>query len=147
MSTPLQGFRFSVLLVENLGIPQLLDMRFSKVSGLSVSADVKSIPSGGQNRFEQRVPNGIKYGNLVLSRGMPVMSPLRFTVELALNGYQFLGCTAFVMLLDESGLPMATWLFEKAFPVKWSFSDLDASQGSPVIETLELAYERFSKLL
>lgn len=142
----LQGFRFSVLLVENIGFPQVLDMRFSKVSGLNVHTEVKEIPSGGQNQYRPRFPDGIKYDNLVLTRGMPFLSPLRISFESALNAFSFSACTAFVILHGESGLPTATWMFENAWPVKWSFSDLDATQSSPVIETMELAYERFSKM-
>jgi phage tail-like protein len=147
MPTPLQGFRFMVMFVENLGFPQVLDMRFSKVSGLHMSTGVHTIKSGGQNLFDYRFPDGVKYENLVLTRGMPMFSPLRFTLEEAFESYEFSAATVFIFLQGESGLPLAGWQFENAFPVKWSFSDLDASQGSPVVETMELAYERFTKIL
>ena len=41
---------------------------------------------------------------------------------------------------------LAAWLFMKAFPVKWSTSDLDAGQAGLVIDTLELAYGRMQLL-
>lgn len=147
LSAPLQGFRFFVMFVENLGFPQVLDMRFSKVSGLSVSAGVHTVKGGGHSLYDYRYPDGIKYDNLVLTRGMPLFSPLRSKIENAMVSYQHTAATVFVFLQDESGLPVAAWQFENCWPVKWSFSDLDAGQSSPVMETLELAYDRFTKLL
>ncbi len=148
LTAPLQGFRFSVIFISKIGLPNLLEMRFSKVSGLSQSVKVKTIPSGGHNLYDYRIPDGsIQYGNLVLTRGMPIVSFVRSTFEDAMVNYQFDRTSVFVLLQDEGGLPMAAWQFENAWPVKWSFSDLDASQSSPVVETLELAYDRFAKLL
>lgn len=143
----LQGFRFSVLFLKNKLIPMVLDMRFSKVSGLSVSTGVYTVKAGGQNLFDYRYPDGMKYENLVLTRGMPVVSFLRDPFSDMMDSYKFSKSLVMVFLHDEMGLPMAAWKFENAWPVKWSFSDLDASSGTPVIETMELAYERFSKLL
>ena len=45
-----------------------------------------------------------------------------------------------------NSLPMAAWLFMKAWPVKWSTSDLDASTPGLVIDTMELAYGRMQVL-
>jgi hypothetical protein len=47
-----------------------------------------------------------------------------------------------VTLLSEDGVPLAAWLFMKAFPVRWATSDLNAEERAVVIDTLELAYGR-----
>ena len=47
-----------------------------------------------------------------------------------------------VTLFNESKIPVAAWLFMKAYPVRWATSDLDAESKSLVIDTLELAYAR-----
>jgi phage tail-like protein len=147
LSAPLQGFRFFVMFVENLAFPMVLDMRFNKVSGLTVSAELKHVDSGGENNENYWSQGAAKYQNLVLSRGMPLFSPLRGKLEASLTSAKHFTATVFVFLQDESGLPVAAWQFENARPVKWQFSDLDASQGGAVIETIELAYERFTKLI
>jgi phage tail-like protein len=147
LTAPIQGFRFFVMIVPNVGLPKVLDLRFSKVSGLNIHTNVQSIKSGGNNLYEHRFPDGIKYENLVLTRGMPLISFLRDDFRDMMQSYKFSLSSVFVMLQDESGLPAAAWHFEKAWPVKWAFSDLDASQSNPVIETLEFAYERFHKML
>jgi phage tail-like protein len=51
-----------------------------------------------------------------------------------------------ITLLSESKLPLAAWLFLKAYPVKWSTSDLTATDAALVIDTLELAYTRMQIL-
>ena len=59
LTAPIQGFRFFVLFVENGGFPKVLDMRFSKVSGLSVSTSVHTVKSGGHNLYDYRYPVGV----------------------------------------------------------------------------------------
>ena len=56
---------------------------------------------------------------------------------------QFYPGNVLVALLNDEGLPAAAWLFWKAYPVKWSVSDLDADVNGVAIETMELAYTRF----
>jgi phage tail-like protein len=147
LTAPVQGFRFFVMIIPDLGLPKVLDMRFNKVTGLGMHTNVHSFKSGGQNLYEHRFPDGVKYENLILTRGMPLYSPLRSDFDKAMQAYKFSLASVYVFLQDESSLPVAAWQFEKAWPVKWSFSDLDASQSNPVIEHLEFAYERFNKLL
>jgi phage tail-like protein len=46
-----------------------------------------------------------------------------------------------IVVLDERGAdPVAEWRFRDAFPVKWSGPDLNASQSSVAVETVELVH-------
>jgi phage tail-like protein len=56
--------------------------------------------------------------------------------------FEFSPSNVLVTLLDNTRIPIASWLFMNAYPVKWRVSDLDAMQNSVVIETMELAYQR-----
>ena len=47
-----------------------------------------------------------------------------------------------ISVRDDGGTPTAGWMFLKAFPVRWSTSDLDAGRNGVVIDTMELAYTR-----
>ncbi len=60
--------------------------------------------------------------------------------------FKFYPGNVLVSLLDEESLPIANWLFLKAYPVKWSVSDLDATASAVVIDTMELAYTRFQSV-
>ena len=116
------------------------------VSGLSMTVETESLAEGGQNLYTQQLPRSVSHGNLVLERGMVVGSPLNIEFNASLSTFKFITSNVLVTLLSEDGLPMAAWLFMKAWPVKWSTSDLDATTPGLVIDTMELAYARMQVL-
>ena len=145
MSEPIVGMRFSVLFLAAGVVPNPLDIRFQKVSGLSAEVATEPITEGGQNLYVQRLPQGVRYNNLVLERGMVIGSPLNIEFNVAMSLFKFAASNVLVTLLGEDKLPLAAWLFFKAYPVKWSTSDL-AAEPSLVIDTMELAYTRMQRL-
>jgi phage tail-like protein len=146
MSDLILGMRFAVLFLAGGAVPNPLDIRFQKVSGLSVEVETEPVSEGGQNLYTQRLPKGIKYNNLVLERGMVIGSPLNLEFNASMSLFKFAASNVLVTLLDESKAPLAAWLFMKAYPVKWSTSDLNASEPALVIDTMELAYARMQIL-
>ena len=126
MSVPIIGMRFGVLFLAGGVLPNPLDIRFQKVSGLSAEVETESVNEGGQNLYTQRLPKGIKYSNLVLERGMVVGSPLNLEFNATMSLFKFVTSNVLVTLLSEDKTPLAAWLFLKAYPVKWSTSDLAA---------------------
>lgn len=133
--------RFGVFFFAGGVIPNPIDIRFQKVSGLSAEIETETVDEGGQNRYTQKLPTGVKFGNLVLERGMVVGSPLNLEFNAAMSLFRFASSNVLVTLLHESKAPLAAWLFLNAYPVKWSTSDLNAEPGL-VIDTMELAYTR-----
>ena len=121
------------------------DVRFQEVNGLSAEINVEELREGGQNLFAHRLPNGAKYGNLVLKRGMLNDSDVAKWCRDAIENFEFAPKDATVYLLDEENDPLATWHFLRTYPVKWSIADLKAQENAIVVETLELAYQRFRK--
>jgi phage tail-like protein len=146
MSEPIIGMRFGVLFLAGGAVPNPLDIRFQKVSGLSAQVDTEEVSEGGQNLYTQKLPKGIRYNNLVLERGMVVGSPLNREFNAAMSLFKFATSNVLVTLLDEAKAPLAAWLFMKAYPVKWSTSDLNAADAALVIDTMELAYTRMQIL-
>lgn len=143
---PPVGYHFAVVFFVGGIIPNPLDIRFKKVSGLSSTIDTTTITEGGQNLFKHRLPDRVSYNNLTLERGMIMGSPVSVEFNVAMSTLQVKPGNVLVALLDDAGIPTSAWLFIKTFPVKWSVSDLDADQNSIVIETMELAYTRFQVL-
>jgi phage tail-like protein len=146
MAEPIIGMRFAVLFLAGGVLPNPLDIRFQKVSGLSATVETDTIAEGGQNLYTQKVPKGVSYQNLTLERGMVVGSPLNLEFNAAMSLFKFATSNVLVTLLGEDKLPRAAWLFMKAWPVKWSTSDLNASDAALVIDTMELAYTRMQIL-
>ena len=140
------GFRFGVFFFAGGVVPNPLDIRFQRVSGLSAEVTTTTVTEGGQNLYTHRLPERINYQNLVLERGMVVGSPLNVEFNAAMSLFKFYPSNVLVTLFDEEEEPVSGWLFIKAYPVKWSTSDLDAKEGSVLIDTLELAYTRMQVL-
>jgi phage tail-like protein len=136
------GFRFGVFFFAGGAIPNPLDIRFQRVSGLSADIRTTSLNEGGQNLYSHKLPERVQYGNLVLQRGMVVGSLLHLELNAALSLFQFSPSNVMVTLFSEDKLPISAWLFLKAYPEKWSTTDLDASASNIVIDTIELAYTR-----
>jgi phage tail-like protein len=140
---PPVGFHFKV---EFMGLGGNNDTRFQSVGGLSVEYDTESFKEGGENRFEHKLPIRTKYPDLTLKRGLLVDS---LVVPWCLAAFQnriILPVDITVSLLNEGHEPLKTWSVAKAWPRKWSVSDLNATENSVVIESLDLAYSYFTTL-
>ena len=146
VGAPPLSFRFGVLFFAGGVIPNPLDTLFQKVSGLGTSVDTETVEQGGENLYSQLLPKKIQHDNLVLERGLVVGSPLVIEFNVAMSLFKFSPSNVLVTLLDTTRIPIASWLFIKAYPVKWSVSDLDATANDVVIEHMELAYQRMQTI-
>jgi phage tail-like protein len=141
IGAPPLGFRFGVLFFAGGVLQNPLDIFFQKVSGLGSSVETITVEEGGQNLYVQALPKRIKYQNLVLQRGLVTLSPLAADFNSTMSEFKFNPANVLVTLLDNTRIPIAGWLFMKAYPVKWSISDLDATANNVVIESMELTYQ------
>jgi len=120
------------------------DVRFQTVSGLSVEYDMEEYKEGGENRFTHKLPVRTKYADLVLKRGMLTDSEVTKWFLAALRDREFRPANLSIILMNEKSEPLRTWNIVNAIPKKWVVSDLNASENSVVIETLELSYHYFT---
>jgi len=143
---PLLNHRFGVFFFAGGAIPNPIDIRFQKVSGLSMSFQTESISEGGQNLYSHRLPTRATYSNLILERGLVIASPLNTEFNAAFSLFRFAPSNVLVTLLGAQHEPLAAWMFIKAYPVGWALGNLDASNPAVAINTLELAYARFQTI-
>jgi phage tail-like protein len=142
--TPPPGFHF---LVEVLGLPpDANDIRFVEVGGLGVEIATEDVPEGGENRFVQKYPVRARFGDLTLKRGLMTRSAVWQWIERAVDELLIEPKDVHVSLLNEAHVPLMAWHLEGAWPVKWSISDLNASNNAFVVESLQLSYRRFRRL-
>jgi phage tail-like protein len=146
VGNPPLAFRFFVSFFIAGGIPNPLDGLFQKVSGIGATISTTAIEEGGQNYYTQQLPQKVQYSNLVLERGLFVGSPLGLEFNVAMSSFAFSASNVLVSLIDNTRAPIASWLFINAYPVKWSVSDLDATNNSVVIEHMELTYQRMQSI-
>jgi phage tail-like protein len=136
------SFRFGVFFFVGGLVPNPIDIRFQKVSGLGATVSLKTHAEGGQNLYTHRFPETIGYQNLVLERSAPLISPLDIEFNISLSLFKFSASNVLVTLFDDGNAPTAGWMFLNTYPVRWATSDLDAGQNGVVIDTMELAYTR-----
>jgi phage tail-like protein len=132
--------------VEFGGGADAADNRFQEVNGLSAEITTEELREGGLNEYAHRLPTGAKYGNLVLKRGFVNATDVAVWCRLAVEQFVFAPRDVLVTLLNEQHEPVAGWTFLRAYPVKWSVSDLKAQDNAIAVESLELAYRMFRRV-
>lgn len=137
---PAVGFHF---MVKFDGISEETDTRFQDVSGLTTTISTEDVEEGGQNRFVHKLPKRTSYDNLVLKRGMIKGSKLLEWCRKAIEELRFEPRNILVSLLNEEHQELCSWNVVHAYPVKWSFTGLNAESGELLIETLEFNYQYF----
>ena len=148
---PPTGFHFKVEFVGVSGMGTDTEQRFQEVNGLSFEIETEEVREGGENRFSYKFPKRVKYPNLVLKRGLLKGTALLDWFKSAMSTYftvvlyEFKPADIMITLLDEAGQPAAIWNIVQAYPLKWSVSDLKASDNSIVVESIELAYQYFER--
>ncbi len=120
------------------------DILFQSVSGLNVSLETEVIKEGGENRFVHTVPVRSKYTDLVLKRGVLVDSGVIRWCRKAIEQFEVEPTVVLVHLLNESHEPLVEWRLFHAWPKKWSVAEMNASQSSVLVETIELNYNFFN---
>jgi phage tail-like protein len=138
--------RFAVIFFVAGIVPNPIDIRFQRVSGLSATIEMTTVNEGGQNLYSHRLPRRVGYRNLVLERGFMIGSPLNLEFNAAMTAFKFATCNVMVTLLGADAAPLAAWMFLKAFPVRWATADLSAREDQVLIDTLELCYASMQAL-
>jgi phage tail-like protein len=136
-SDPYRGFRFRV------EFDQVLHGGFSRVKGLVRETKIESRREGGVNDYEHKLVTMTSYGNIILEHGL--VDDYLWSWHDDVVGGAVTRRTVTIALHDEADQEVWRWLVERAFPVKWSGSDLDAGATQVVVESVELAHEGIQK--
>ena len=110
------------------------DFLFQEVVGLSAEITTEEVREGGLNEYSFKLPTGVKYGNLVLKRGMFNDSDVARWCRKPIENFQFERTTVKVTLLNEEHNNLASWDFTGVYPLKWSISDFKAQDNAIVVE-------------
>jgi phage tail-like protein len=138
---PIVGFHFQVTVPGNT-----VDMHFQSVAGLSAQVQTESFKEGGEHRFEHTLPVRMKYGDLVLKRGILTRGASELTkwFQKAMEDFQFTPWNFTVQLLDENHQTLLAWNINHALPKDWKVNDLNAERGEILIESLTMSYSYFT---
>lgn len=161
---PPVNFRFNVVLLDDVNnskknaatkqmasglkaVAQVLlgESSFASVSGLESEVETEEVKVGGVN-YTYNLPTGMKYGTLVLSRGVITRySALEFWYLQNINEVdgEIEKKHLVISLLDTHSVPIIVWLVIDAYPISWKVNDMDAKNGEILIEEVKLAYSRY----
>ena len=143
---PPVGYNFEVFFFHKKMIPNLLDIRFQSVSGISTEIKTEVMNKGGQTIYSQQIPTRVQYPNLVLKRGMAIGSILVSELKTAFESFKFKPHNVLIILHSDIIVPIASWLFYNAYPVKWDMSDLNAEEDKLIIESIEFVHSGFKTI-
>jgi phage tail-like protein len=131
---PYPAFRFEVKL-DNLPVAG-----FSECNGLQLETEIQDYNEGGLNSVLRRFPTRTKQSNIVLKRG--IVDRMLWDWYYSLTQGDVVLKNGSVLVRDPSGANVIMeWQFRQAFPSKWVGPDLNASQNSVAVETLELCHQ------
>ena len=115
---------------------------FSEVSGLAIDAEARVFRDGASPQdSDVTMPGLLRYPRLVFKRTLQ-KSDNEFYAwmnSIHLDAVERRDIT--VSLLDASNVPVVTWRFRNAFPVKLDYSALGSDNSGPMLETLEITHE------
>src|SRR5258706_14846567 len=114
---PPVGFHFRVEFLDTSGARKFNETAFQEVSGLNVEIGSEELSEGGVNNYSHRLPGKVKYGNLVLKRGLFADSKMVDWITKAVENYDFDPVNITVSLLNASHEPLMSWHFYRAWPV------------------------------
>ena len=117
---------------------------FAEVVLAESSIDVIRYRTGNDKESSDRkLPGRAHYGNLILKRGVAGALDLYSWYNDVRNGNVNAARNIIIQLQNEDRTEVVlTWKFFRAWPVRYTFSPLDARGKETLIEELELAFER-----
>jgi phage tail-like protein len=130
---PYSGFQFRV---EILGIQV---GGFTQVSGLDREVQLEDFREGGLNDYTHKLVTVTKYQNLSLKRGICDATELWQWHQDVING-KIERRQVNVVLTDSLGKERWRWVFDSAYPVKWSGTELNATSSAVFVESVEFAH-------
>ncbi|TGD76182.1 phage tail protein [Mangrovimicrobium sediminis] len=117
-----------------------IDAGFNECSGLEMILDVHEYEEGGNNGTVLKFPTRMKWGKLVMKKGIIKNTDLWDWVYGFCEG-EVVRKDGLITLLGEKGLAHTVWKFKRGLPVKYTGPQLNAQQNAIAFESIEIEHE------
>lgn len=116
-----------------------LELSFSKITGIDNELSIETIREGGVNdRVITLYTPKKDYGKLTFQHGIGDFNLMNQNFTMARFGY-LLQLPGTIVSFSNNKIHRI-YCFSQSAPVKWSISELDASNGSIIIDTIEMIH-------
>ncbi|MBI4520316.1 MAG: phage tail protein [Gemmatimonadetes bacterium] len=115
---------------------------FSEVTGLSAEVEVQEVPEGGVNTFVHKLPGRARFGNLTLRRGLASTAMWEWFAQIV-SGDIVRKTVVVELLSPDGGATPVRWVFDSAFPSRWTGPELKAEQSNVAVEAIEICHHGF----
>ena len=119
---------------------------FSEVSSPDITSDPVEYREGNMTgKTAGRQPGILKYGNVTLKRGVTESQVFVAWMKDIQDG-KAPRKTVVITLMDDEMNEVASWQLEKAWPTKYTGTDMNATSNEVAIESLELVTEGVTRI-
>jgi|FLYN01.1.fsa_nt_gi phage tail-like protein len=132
------NFRFTV------SIDGMVYAAFTECTLPSLQVETQDINEGGMNQYVHKLPVRVKPGSVTLRRGITKNDELlKWYLQVLQGKIKDATRTVTVVMYDSMLKPIATWTFQRAYPIKWGGPTLKSGDQALAIEELEIAHHGF----
>ncbi|MEQ8677310.1 MAG: phage tail protein [Aggregatilineales bacterium] len=132
------SFRFAVK-IDNINYAA-----FTECTLPNLQVETQDIKEGGQNEYVHKLPVRVNVGTITLRHGITKdFELLNWYIQVLQGEIEKATRTVEVVMYGTDLKPLSTWMFERAYPVKWSGPTLKTADQALAIEVLELAHHGF----
>jgi phage tail-like protein len=133
------GFRFEVT------VEGIFNAVFTECKLPSLTVETIDVKEGGQNTFSHKLPVRVNAGSVTLRHGSTHSADLlKWYFQVLSGDMENATRQVTVIMYDVAKIPVATWNFRQAYPVKWSGPTLKTDDNSVAIEELEFVHHGFT---
>ena len=119
---------------------------FSEVSSPDITSDPVEYREGNMTgKTAGKQPGILKYGNVTLKRGVTESQVFVAWMKDIQDG-KAPRKTVVITLMDDEMNEVASWQLEKAWPTKYTGTDMNATSNEVAIESLELVTEGVARI-
>ena len=140
---PILGFHFA------LELQGKVTGYFNECSGIGSENEIvehKVVTPDGHQKV-MKIPGRLKWGDITLKRSLSNNKEFYdWAQEVVLGKHDKCRRDGSVAFHDAAGIEVGRWEFYKAFPKKWSASDLDVGSDDVMTEEITLAIEGLKRL-
>jgi phage tail-like protein len=132
------SFRFSV------AIDGITYATFEEFAMPSFQVETMEIKEGGQNAYVHKLPVRVSVGSATLRHGISRdMKLLNWYLDVLKGNIKSARRYVMVVMYDSTHLPIVSWGFRDAYPIKWSGPRFKADEHSIAIEEIEFVHQGF----